>query len=158
MSVKMGTSFGYETASTGVEWSSRINHHLCVRVFRITLQLKQSTLVQILPAQSSGQYPALYLTPVQHMLMRTLWNHSRPTEKYLIKEIKEQLLHSLKEKKKGVHCCCCSYQGQLAQLESGNNHRKARGCYQGQRKRCSQLFLIGLALAYLGEPVAQRLD
>lgn len=44
----------------------------------------------------------LYLTPVQHMLMRTLWNHSRPTEKYLIKEIKEQLLHSLKEKKKKV--------------------------------------------------------
>lgn len=42
----------------------------------------------------------LYLTPVQYMLMRTLWNHSRPTEKYLIKEIKEQLLHSLKEKKK----------------------------------------------------------
>lgn len=30
----------------------------------------------------------------------TLWNHSRPTEKYLIKEIKEQLLHCLKEKKK----------------------------------------------------------
>lgn len=47
----------------------------------------------------------LYLTPVQHMLMRTLWNHSRPTEKYLIKEIKEQLLHSLKEKKKKKKVC-----------------------------------------------------